>query len=358
MTLRLLLTLLLNSNYLSAGSLRTGSWAYIFYILIPASFAVGVLNWHSKNLKKKRIALEELVKSQKEKLAEFTSLEKRSQNQVLKLEAELEVYKNELLATKQCLQKAQHQLVESEKMASLGQLTAGIAHEINNPINFISGGVQALEILQNEIFGCQEPTAEPLSSAKEDLKELMKSINNGVSRTATIIKSLKTFSSPIDTIDTEGRMDVKECTENALILVGSKFIENSIIVKKNFTHRSGAKGNSSQISQVLINILDNSIYALLKTSQEKILNINTHETEEDVVIKIKDNGTGIPSQAQCHVFEPFFTTKEVGSGTGLGLSICYSIIEKHNGKISFVSSEGMGTEFTIMLPKGEPIQIW
>jgi signal transduction histidine kinase len=129
-------------------------------------------------------------------------------------------------------------------------------------------------------------------------------------------------------------------------------------VKKNFTHRSGAKGNSSQISQVLINILDNSIYALLKTSQEKILNINTHETEEDVVIKIKDNGTGIPSQAQCHVFEPFFTTKEVGSGTGLGLSICYSIIEKHNGKISFVSSEGMGTEFTIMLPKGEPIQIW
>ncbi|MBS1506103.1 MAG: HAMP domain-containing histidine kinase [Bacteroidetes bacterium] len=365
MELQLLIVLLLQSENLSTESYFGGSWALFFYVLALASLTLGVLNWRSKSQNKEKKALEALVKSQKDQLAESLNTEKLNRDQLLRLTNELNDSRNnflrcnnELLVAKKNLQNAHLQLIESEKMASLGQLTAGIAHEINNPINFISGGVQALEILQNEILDKKELTGETLEAVKEDLKELMKSINNGVSRTATIIKSLKTFSSPVETIDASGRMDVKECAENAIILVGSKLIENSIKVKRNFMHRSGAYGNSSQICQVLINMLDNSIYALLKTNREKAILIETSDRETEVIIKIKDNGSGIPKNVQERIFEPFFTTKDVGFGTGLGLSICHSILEKHNGKIDFTSSEDQGTEFTISLPKGEPIQIW
>lgn len=362
---RLLIVSLLHSKYPSVESFLAGSWAHLLYLLALASVVIAIMKWNSKKINTKAKALEALVELSREQLNQSIKSEKLIREKVLKLTTELEAsHKNllrcndELSMTKKDLEQAHHQLVESEKMASLGQLTAGIAHEINNPINFISGGVQALEVLHREILERRRLAGEDMDPAREDLRSLMKSINNGVSRTATIIKSLKTFSSPVETIDDSGRMDVKECAENAVTLVGSKLIENSIRVQKNFMHRSGAFGNPSQLCQVLINILDNSIYALSKIRRERLIVVETMDSGENVIVKIKDNGTGIPKEIQDRIFDAFFTTKEVGSGTGLGLSICQSIIQRHKGKISFVSSEGLGTEFIITLPKGEQIQIW
>jgi signal transduction histidine kinase len=318
-------------------------WAYLLYFLVSCVFVIGLVRWRTHALNEKKKGLEKLVEEKTRELVNTNHELEASQE-------ELRQSNDELSATNDYLQKAQRQLVESEKMASLGQLTAGIAHEINNPINFISGGVQALEVLQNEIIENKNLTDAELIQTKKDIKELMNSISNGVTRTAGIIKSLKVFSSPSEEIDSH--INVIEPINNSLVLVGSKLADENISVQKDFQHHSTAKANSPQISQVLINLLDNSIHALRKNTGNKIISIHTLETKDEVIIKIKDNGSGIPEQLQHHIFEPFFTTKEVGSGTGLGLSVSYSIIKRHNGKLSFVSSPSEGTEFTVALPKG------
>jgi signal transduction histidine kinase len=316
-------------------------WAYLIYISGFMVLIFGVVQWRTRALNKRKKELEELVKVRTNELV--------SMNQELEAsQEELKQNNDELLATNEHLVETQKQLVESEKMASLGQLTAGIAHEINNPINFISGGVQALEILQNELLDGKTLTPDEVQT-RQDINDLLKSINNGVSRTADIVKSLKTFSSGSKEFDKQ--TDVKYAIESAVVLVNSKIIENRISLNKDFQHTSYVTANSPQISQVIINLLDNSIYALRKKTGERIISIRTIEAEKEVIIKVKDNGEGIPDEARNHVFEPFFTTKEVGSGTGLGMSICYSIIKNHKGKISFESSPNEGTEFTIALPK-------
>jgi signal transduction histidine kinase len=322
-------------------------WAYAVYVGLALLAMTSIVRWRTKNLSDKKKHLENLVNAQTRELREFNKSLKESQE-------ELQRSNEELLTTNDYLKKAQKQLVESEKMASLGQLTAGIAHEINNPINFISGGVQALWSVQKELFA-RGPSMPPevLAQIENDTFTLMQSINNGVSRTAEIIRSLRTFYSPDETIDAHGKVNVKDCIESSLVLLGSKINRENIIVTKDYQHRSGAKANSSQISQVLINLLDNAIYELAKIDKARQILITTRESDAEISIKIKDNAGGIPEEIQGHIFEPFFTTKKVGSGTGLGLSLCYSIIVKHKGKIFFTSTPGEGTEFTITLPRGE-----
>jgi signal transduction histidine kinase len=317
-------------------------WAYCLYFLMLGGVVFGLVRWRTHALSEKKKELENIVNQKTKELVD-------TNHELAASQEELRQSNDELMATNDYLQKAQRQLVEAEKMASLGQLTAGLAHEINNPINFISGGVQALEGLQNEIFENNDLTREEIDQAKQDVKALMKSITNGVTRTAGIIKSLKVFSSPSEDIDS--LINVLEPIENSLVLVGSKLANENISVERDFQHQSAAKANSSQISQVLINLLDNAIHALQRNTGKKIISIHTLETKDEIIIKIKDNGSGIPEQVQHHIFEPFFTTKEVGAGTGLGLSVSYSIIKRHHGKITFVSTPSEGTEFAVALPK-------
>ncbi|MBS1505450.1 MAG: GHKL domain-containing protein [Bacteroidetes bacterium] len=316
-------------------------WAYASYTLLFIGLVLTLIRWRTQALSEREKELEALVARRTYELVTINH-ELESNRKVLKQN------NDELTVTNENLIKAQKQLVESEKMASLGQLTAGIAHEINNPINFISGGVQALTQLQNDLLAGKTLTQEE-KQTQEEINELIKSIKNGVTRTVNIIKSLRTISHSSPEINTS--IPITEALDNALVLLHGKIVNQGVSLKKDFQHRSLVKANSPQLSQVFINLLDNAIYAVKNKNGERIITIATRETAKDLVITIEDNGCGIPDGAKSHVFEPFFTTKEVGSGTGLGMSICYSIINNHKGTITFESELDKGTVFTITLPK-------
>lgn len=312
-------------------------WAYAVYLVGGFLLVFAVVRWRTAQLVRRRKELEEIVSRQ--------TAELRVQNENLNLANE------ELHTTNEKLVTTQKQLVASEKMASLGQLTAGIAHEINNPINFISGGVQALHILHQEIFESgTKMSPEELNQCKQEIAQLMSSMTNGVMRTATIIKSLREFSSPLDSIADDAQVDVHECLENSLQLISQKISNANILLKKDFSATSTVKANASQLSQVFVNIIDNAVYALAERAEARTIELHTFETEKDLYIAIGDNGGGIPEAVQPHIFEPFHTTREVGKGTGLGLFICYSIIQRHGGSISFTSNTN-GTKFEIRIPK-------
>ncbi|MBS1506516.1 MAG: GHKL domain-containing protein [Bacteroidetes bacterium] len=319
-------------------------WSYSLYGIAGFVFIAGVVRWRTTSLRMKRMELEKIVS---EKTTELRVKNKDLNGANEELRSTIE----ELNATNEKLITTQKQLVVSEKMASLGQLTAGIAHEINNPINFISGGVQALDILHKELFD-QGASLSPqeIEERKQEIAQLMGSMTNGVMRTATIIKSLRQFSSPSETI-AEEPVDIHESIENALLLLGSKLADAHVAITKECTAITKVKVNPAQISQVFINLIDNAIFALSEKNRERIIRIRTFENADNIIITIADNGGGIPEAVQPRIFEPFYTTKEVGKGTGLGLFISYSIVQKHGGTITFTSNSN-GTTFEITIPKG------
>jgi len=304
-------------------------WAYAFYLILAVIGITLLIRQRTNYLNQRRKELEKIVEQQT---------------------GELKSSNEELKATNDSLLMTQRKLVASEKMASLGQLTAGIAHEINNPINFISGGVQALSELQHDLKNKGHLLSkEELQVKNNEIEELMISIMNGVNRTSDIIKSLREFSSPYDELDDTACTDVPECISNSLLLLNSRIKDAGIVVTTDFAVHSYAHAISAQVSQVIINLVDNSIYAVLQKSDRQI-KITAEETHREIVIRVIDNGTGIPADKQSHIFEPFFTTKTVGKGIGLGLFICYSIIQKQGGSLTFESNSN-GTTFTIALPK-------
>ncbi|REE02178.1 ATP-binding protein [Marinoscillum furvescens] len=278
--------------------------------------------------------------------------------------------KEELNNALQSLKSAQSQLVHSEKMASLGQLTAGIAHEINNPINFISSGmvsikmsIESLREIAEEYSRLDEGAdpAEVIENVKElkeeheyeeileELDELIKDVNYGVTRTIEIVKGLRVFSR-LDEEEVKSA-NVNENIDATLTLLRNK-TKNRIKVSKYYDENmNDIECFPGQLNQVFMNILNNGIQAIPEDNKEGELTIYTEELEDEVVIRLKDNGVGIPEKIKNRIWEPFFTTKAVGVGTGLGMSITYGIIEKHGGKIEFTSEENQGTEFVITLPK-------
>jgi signal transduction histidine kinase len=269
------------------------------------------------------------------------------------------------------LKDTQTQLVHNEKMASLGQLTAGIAHEINNPINFVYNGIDTLKISLDDLMEIvnkyneldqanvnKEEIIEEVKALKNDLdyEELIGDINHLVSdikkgavRTMEIVKGLRVFSR----LDEEERKmaSIKDCLESTLILLNNK-IKNKITLKT-FYDESMPEilCYPGQLNQVFMNIINNAIQAIPEEKKDGEIVIYTENLQENVVIRIKDNGVGMSEQVKRRIFEPFFTTKQVGVGTGLGLSITFGIIEKHGGNIFVNSEEGRGTEFVIQLPK-------
>lgn len=317
-------------------------WSYLLYSLAGFMFIVGVVRWRTDSLQKKRIVLEGIVAQQ--------TTELRNKNDHLNVaNEELRTTNEELSSTNEKLVATQKQLVASEKMASLGQLTAGIAHEINNPINFISGGVQALQALVQELF---DPDAklspQDLEERKQEINQLIGSMTNGVMRTANIIKNLGQFSGPLENI-AEEPIDIQKVIENALLR--KNLTDAHVTVVKEFAAISKVKANAAQMSLVFTHLIDNAIFALAEKSSERTIRIRTAENASHVVITFADNAAGIPETVQPHIFEPFYTTKEVGKGTGLGLFTCYTIIQKHGGSITF-SSDSNGTTFEITIPKG------
>ena len=272
------------------------------------------------------------------------------------------------------LKQAQSQLVNSEKMASLGQLTAGIAHEINNPISFIStnahalklnfGDLEALISQLHEIKNSASPQKEikrfhelyeqkQIPMLGQEIDELLDGINRGAIRTKEIVAGLKLFSR--SEVGNMVLADVHEVIDSALMLLQNK-IKTRIRLHKNYGQIPQIYCLPGKLNQVFMNLFNNAIQAIESAdhgeTEGELGDIYVHTTLVDgrVKIQIRDNGIGIPPQLQKRIFEPFFTTKRVGEGTGLGLSISYGIIQQHKGIITVSSQEGQGTEFTLLLP--------
>ncbi|MBC8054640.1 MAG: histidine kinase [Sphingobacteriaceae bacterium] len=301
----------------------------------------------------------------------------REQNVVLESKVkertvELEASNSELSTTLDDLKQAQMQLVESEKMASLGQLTAGIAHEINNPINFVTSNVAPLQrdvnilidaISTMENFSTSGDSVEEKQKQIEDYKEeidydylkieishLLKGINEGASRTAEIVKGLRVFSR-LDEDDLKVA-DIHEGLESTLVIANN--LLNGIKVTKDYSELPMIESYPGKLNQVFLNILSNATHAINKRygegSGQGELIIKTMRNENHLLISIADNGTGMDENTQKKIFEPFFTTKDVGEGTGLGMSIAYNTIKRHNGTLVVKSQAGKGSEFIIDLP--------
>jgi signal transduction histidine kinase len=321
----------------------------------------------------------EKEKSQEETLVALQENDRivREQNVFLETKVnerthELSEANTELSQTLIELKEAQGQLVEAEKMASLGQLTAGIAHEINNPINFVTSNISPLNrdidiligfIQEMEKIGLSELSAEEKKKQIEEQKEeldydylkmeisqLLKGINEGASRTSEIVKGLRVFSR-LDEDDLK-KADMNGGLDSTLIVINN-LLNNKISLQKNYSDIPMIDCYPGKLNQVFLNILSNAIFAINKKFGDApggILKISTSFNEKSVFVKIEDNGIGMDETTKKKIFEPFFTTKDVGEGTGLGMSIAYNTIRRHQGEIQVNSTPGLGTEFTLELP--------
>ncbi len=261
------------------------------------------------------------------------------------------------------LTRAQQQLVHSEKMASLGLLVAGVAHELNNPISFVHGNLEFISEYADRLAtvidaysgaGRDDPPSRRAGDRQKEkarvgntlktLRELIASCREGTERVKKIVLDLRTFSRADDTGPV--RADLHEGIESTLNLLAKEYSER-ITVHRDYAELPAVECYSGQINQVFMNLLLNAAQAIPEKGE---VWIRTALEEERVTITIRDNGSGIPEPELHRIFDPFFTTKPVGAGTGLGLSITYGIIEKHGGAIRVKSQVNVGTEFTVELP--------
>ncbi|QQS52558.1 MAG: HAMP domain-containing histidine kinase [Bacteroidota bacterium] len=241
----------------------------------------------------------------------------------------------ELKATMENLKLAQAHLVQAEKMASLGVLTAGVAHEINNPLNYILGGYHGITD-HFETIGLDK---------NERLIKMLDIIKIGVDRVSNIVKSLNQFSRNNQTNDEV--CDLHAIVENCLTMLNNQ-LKNRIGIQKNYwPGQLDILGNNGKLHQVFLNILSNAVQSIENTGE---INIKTLKKGGEAIISIQDTGCGISQENLTRITDPFFTTKDPNKGIGLGLSICYGIIKEHKGKMEFNSELHKGTTVNITLP--------
>ncbi len=290
-------------------------------------------------------------------------LTRRARKKIADQKQELEIIIEQLKSTQQ-------QLIQSEKMASLGVFIAGIAHEINNPVNFISMGVDSMEKLINKLIllFTELNKLSPESSGNEiqhlielrqklnlqsslnAVPEVLANIKIGINRTIAIANGLRIYAR----MDSEEKSycDINKIIETALILIKPQ-LNSEIMIQQNFGNLHEIKVFGGKLSQVFVNIMSNAIDAIhnaVKRADKHKITINTSQIEDVIRIEFSDTGTGIPAEVLAKIFDPFYTTKEVGKGTGLGMSVAKSIIGEHNGKIEAFNNPDCGATFVIEIP--------
>jgi signal transduction histidine kinase len=274
------------------------------------------------------------------------------------LEEKVAVRTAELTKAMQELKEAQTQLVQSEKMSAVGQLVAGVAHEVNNTTNFITGALpplgKRLAELRRILDGYAEqccPDVGRVAELMQSIDLLMGNVQEGARRTSKIVTDLKNFSRPDN--DLYRPIDINHCLETTLSLALPEY-RHKLEVARDFAEDLPlVQGSQGQLCQVFMNLIINAVHA---QPDKGSLLIRTFSAEDGVHVVFADKGTGIPKDIQKRIFEPFFTTKEVGKGTGLGLSVSFGIISRHRGRILVRSEPGQGAEFEVILPAGqEPI---
>lgn len=360
---------ILDYNNFTSNSVQIASVIEMALLSFGLAYSINILKQEKDESQKRELAIslenEQLIREQN------TVLEQKVDERT----HELKESNASLQTTLAHLKEAQSQLVEAEKMASLGQLTAGVAHEINNPINFVTSNVAPLKRDIKMIWATLDEVeriafAPDLSDSEKQLQikkfkddldigylktevdYLLKGMDEGAHRTAEIVKSLRIFSRVDE--DTLKFADINEGLTSTMIILNS-LINNSIEVEKHLENIPKIECHAGKLNQVFLNIITNAVYAIDKKFSGNSggkLRIETGVTADQsaIYVKIADNGIGIPESIRDRIFEPFFTTKDVGEGTGLGMSIAYNTIAKHHGKIIVESEVGEGTAFTLYIP--------
>jgi signal transduction histidine kinase len=280
------------------------------------------------------------------------------------LEAEVKKQTAELRTTLDHLKSTQTQLIHSEKMASLGELTAGIAHEIQNPLNFVNNFSELnSELIDEMTVQLDKGSIDDAKQIAGSIKENEEKIKHHGKRADSIVKGMLQHS--------HGSTGQKEATDlNQLVdeylrlaFHGWKAKDRSFNAKFEFhadAQLPAVKVAAQDLGRVILNLTNNAFYAINERSKkeqgsgyEPMLTVSTRKKDSSIVISFKDNGYGIPASAREKIFQPFYTTKPTGEGTGLGLSLAYDIITKgHSGTLSVITEEGKGTEFLIIIPAG------
>ncbi|MBF2035988.1 MAG: CHASE3 domain-containing protein [Leptolyngbyaceae cyanobacterium T60_A2020_046] len=321
------------------------------------------------------LSLNEMTTSLARSRSRLEQYSRSLETQVALRTQELQSKNTQLINTLRDLQQTQSQLIQTEKMSSLGQLVAGVAHEINNPVNFISGNVtHASDYAKNlidliRLYQTEYPTPSPKIAGKiqeidldfvlEDMPKLLRSMTLGTSRIQEIVASLRTFSR-MDEAEMKA-VDIHEGLESTLMILHSRLKSSAqrteIVVKKCYASLPLVECYPGQLNQVFMNILTNAIDALDECCKadenfKPLIEISTEQEQADhIKIRIADNGLGIPTEVQHRLFDPFYTTKPVGKGTGLGLSISYQIVvDRHGGSLVCKSQPGSGAAFLITIP--------
>ncbi|QDQ28486.1 ATPase [Chitinimonas arctica] len=275
-----------------------------------------------------------------------------------------------VLLLNQRLAQMQSQLLQSEKMASIGQLAAGVAHEINNPIGYVNSNLNTLQAYIDDLFKLlnrYEQLEEHLPATvrdgelrlakqqidvqflRDDLGALLNESKEGILRVKKIVQDLKDFSR-LDANDTWEVADLHHCLDSTLNIVHSEIKYRAKVIKE-YGDLPEIVCLPSQLNQVFMNMLVNASHAMQNFGT---IWIRTGQDEKQAWVEFEDNGSGISPENRMRIFDPFFTTKPVGKGTGLGLSLSYGIVQKHGGRIELESEVGKGSRFRICLPKQQP----
>ncbi|MDA0267369.1 MAG: response regulator [Cyanobacteria bacterium] len=351
-------------------------------------FEIGAVDYITKPFQQEEVIarvklhlrLHHLSQKLSHKVEEQALTEAKLQKLNQELEARVEARTAELSESLKQLQQMQTQLIQSEKMSAIGQLTAGIAHEINNPVGFIHGNLDYVEEYTDDLIKLvklyRDNSPEPIPTIKKqvdaidldfvsgDLAKILASMRMGTDRIVNIVSSLKQFSR-IEK-DKKPGFDIHGGIDDTLTILSSKLKETkdrpTIQVTKTYGELPPITCNYSQLNQVFMNILANAIDALEERDQGRAwevieaspscINITTCFSDQDgVTLKISDNGLGMSDAVQRNIFDPFFTTKDIGKGTGMGLAISHQIIvQNHQGSLECHSVPGQGTTFVIQLP--------
>ncbi|MET1077669.1 MAG: response regulator [Pseudomonas sp.] len=337
---------------------------------VVTGFAVGAVDFVTKPIRIEevlaRISTHLALRAMHKQLSSKNLLLQQEIEERLRGEEALREVGVEQQSLIQKLQNAHEQLLQSEKMASVGQLAAGIAHEINNPVGFVNSNMGTLEryvrtLLQ--VIEEMEATVRRSSASvellpelnqikqqaeidflKEDIFELLSESNEGLVRVKDIVQSLKDFSHMGESTWVEA--DLHHGLETTLNIANNEIKYKAKVIRQ-FGQIPPVKCIASQLNQVFMNLLINAAQAM---ETPGTITLRTGCQDQWVWIEISDDGSGIPSETLKRIFEPFFTTKPIGSGTGLGLSLSYGIVKKHGGRIEVTSELGKGTCFTVHLP--------
>jgi signal transduction histidine kinase len=279
-----------------------------------------------------------------------------------RLIGELDVQNAELAGTLRDLKSTQAQLVQSEKMASLGQMIAGVAHEVNTPLGYVKNNVAVMQEFMGHIrtmlpatVGANDKPASGMldfddpAQLMDDLEMALGDTVYGIDQISQLVLGLKDFSR-LDQARVES-VSLNQCVESSLVLTKHMFKGNVMLVKQ-LGDIPTVPCAPSQINQVLLNLIGNAVQAM---PQGGTVTIGTGSNDKGVFVTVADTGKGMSAEVRQHIFDPFYTTKPVGEGTGLGLSIVYQIVEQHSGSITVDSQEGVGSCFTVTIPRQNSI---